>query len=116
TMTFNIAGGGGAAFDTLVNDDEVAVRHAQIHPNDEDTRPAGLAFIEVRNQGVLVNEAAVPATSLIENGRFYAQVAPNIATGVAIANPDMARPAEIAFTFTDSAGSDSKAGSLSIPP
>ena len=116
TTTFNIAGGGGAAFDTLRDDDQVTVRHAQIHPNDESTRPAGLAYIELRNRGVLVNEAAVPATSLIENGRFYAEVAPNIDTGVAIANPDMARAAEISFTFTDSAGSDFREGILTIPP
>src|SRR4029079_1693723 len=60
--TFNIPGGGGVSFDTSGTNDQLSVNQAQFHSNDEDTRAAGLAFIELRRNGVLLNEATVPAT------------------------------------------------------
>jgi glucose/arabinose dehydrogenase len=116
TTSFTIAGGGGVSFDTAGTNDQVTVGHAQIHPNDESTKPAGLAFIALRSNGILVNEAAVPATSLIANGRFYAEVNSTINTGVAIANPNMAQPAAISFQFTDSVGNNAGEGLVRIPP
>jgi len=116
TTSFSINGGGGTAFDTSGTNDAVAVHHAQIHPNDDDTKPAGIAFIALRNQGVLVNEAAVPATSLVADVRFYAETGAGTDTGVAIANPDMAQAAIISFKLTDSSGDGFQEGVLRIPP
>jgi hypothetical protein len=114
--TFNISGGGVLSLDTPGEADELTIRHAQIHANDEDTKPTGVAFIAQRTDGILVNEAAVPATSLIERGRLYAEIGSSINTGVAIANPDMARAATISFEFTDAEGNSFAADPLRIPP
>src|SRR5262249_40997600 len=116
TTTFTFAGGGGVSFDTAGEGDEVSVDHAVVHADDDDSRPGGLAFIELRRDGVLVNETAVPATTLIEGGRVYAEVGPSIDTGVAFANPDMARSATISFDFTDSEGNDVGGNTFKIPP
>jgi glucose/arabinose dehydrogenase len=116
TTSFQIAPGGGVSFDTLGTANQITVNHVQIHPNDDDTKPAGMALIESRNNGVLVNEAAVPATALISNARFYGEVSSSVDTGVAIANPDMANPATVLVGFTDSAGSDSEERLITIPP
>jgi glucose/arabinose dehydrogenase len=116
TTSFNFAGGGGVSFDTSGEGDEISVDHAVVHADDEDSRPGGLAFIELRQDGILVNETAVPATALIEYGRFYAEISSLVDTGVAFANPDMARPAIISFNFTDSEGNDLGADTLKIPP
>jgi glucose/arabinose dehydrogenase len=113
---FTIAGGGVASFDMADSNDQVTIHHAQIHPNDEETKPAGLAFIGLRSNGVLVHETVVPATSLIATGRFHAEIDSNVDTGIAIANPDMARPATITFQFTDSDGNDFGDSVLTIPP
>ena len=116
TTTFALSNGGGVSFDTTGDRDRIMVDHAQIQLNDEDSKPAGLAFIEFRNNGVLISESAVPATSLMEAGRFYGEVGAGINTGVAIANPDMARPATIAFSFTDAEGNDFGSGFTILRP
>jgi glucose/arabinose dehydrogenase len=114
--TFAITGGGGVSFDTGGTSDEVSIRHAQIHTNDDDAKTAGLAFITLRQNGVLINEAAVPATPLIGNGRFYGELDTNVDTGVAISNPDMARTAVVSFVLTDTDGNNFGEGVLKIAP
>jgi hypothetical protein len=114
--SFNISGGVVLSLDTLGENDELSIHHAQIHGDDEGTKPAGVALISQRINGILVNESAVPATSLIENGRFYGEIGANTDTGVAIANPDMARSAAISFEFTDTEGKTAGGGILQIPP
>jgi glucose/arabinose dehydrogenase len=116
TTTFDFAGGGGVSFDTSGQGDEISVDHAVVHADDEDSRPAGVAFIELRKDGVLINETAVPATTLIEGGRFYAEIGAFVDTGVAFGNPDMARAASVLVNFVDSEGNDVVANTLKIPP
>src|SRR5262249_19204327 len=43
-MAFTVADGGGVSFDTSGTNDQIVVNHAQIHANDADAKPTGLAF------------------------------------------------------------------------
>jgi hypothetical protein len=116
-MAFSVADGGGVYFGTPGTSDQINVDHAQVRANDDASKPAGLAFIELRNNnGVLVNEVGVPATALVASGRFYGEMGSNVDTGVAVANPDMAQSATITFKFTDSEGNDFGEGLLRLQP
>lgn len=74
---------------------------------------SGLAIFGERSGGVLVSEAGVPASPLIQSGRIYAEIGGSINTGIAISNP-YDRPAQISFFFTDANGTDIGVGTTSI--
>jgi Putative binding domain, N-terminal len=76
--------------------------------------PAGLAIFASRQHGILVSEATVPLSSVIQSGRIYAEVSPTVNTGVAIANPNPTA-ANITFYFTDGAGKNFNSGKTTIP-
>ena len=67
------------------------------------TTPSGIAIFGLRQGGVLVSEAGVPATEAVREGRIFAEVNGPVNTGLAIANPNDA-PATIDFYFTDTGG------------
>jgi len=90
----------------------VATGFASIEPDGGRTTPAGLAIFGFRQQGILVSEAAVPASSLIQSGRIYGEVRPNVNTGLALANPNY-QDATITFFFTDQNG-DSAQSSMTL--
>src|SRR5262245_51984285 len=75
---------------------------------------AGVAIYGLRQDGVLVTEAGVPAAPAVSSGRFFAHVDGRVNTGVAIANPN-AQAAQISFFYTDLAGRDFGNGSTTIP-
>lgn len=83
--------------------------YARVQPNSANTTPSGVAIFGFRQGGVLVTEAGVPASPLIQSGRIYAEVNGPVNTGIAIANPN-SQPATISFYFTDSNGVDFGAG------
>src|SRR5439155_16367468 len=75
--------------------------------------PSGLAILGLRQNNVLVSEAGVPASPLIQSGRIYAEINGPVDTGLAIANPNN-QPAALSFFFTDSNG-NLNYGSATIP-
>lgn len=87
--------------------------YAAIQPGNGTMTPSGLAIFGLRDNNVLISESSVPATSLIQSGRIYAEVNDRVNTGLAIANPND-QPAVISFSFTDSSG-DFGNGSATIP-
>jgi hypothetical protein len=91
----------------------VARGYAKISPNSGSTPPSGLAIFAVRQNGVLVSEAGVPASSLIQSGRIYAEINGAVNTGLAIANPST-QPTVVSFYFTDATGSFGN-GSITVP-
>src|SRR5437588_2348479 len=62
------------------------VGYARVQPS-ASTTPSGAAIFELRQNGVLTTEAAVPAMTTIASGRVYAEVNGSINTGIAFANP-----------------------------
>src|SRR5207249_24529 len=67
--------------------------------------PSGLAIFSYRQNGVLVSEAGVPASSPMLRGRIYASVDGAVNTGIALANPNDSQ-ATVSFFFTDATGTD----------
>jgi hypothetical protein len=77
------------------------------------TTPSGVAIFGYQQNNVLVSETGVPASLPLSAGRIYAEVAPPVNTGIAIANPNNSA-VTINFFFTDGAGNDLGSGSTTI--
>ena len=65
--------------------------------------PQGLAIFSFRQNGVVVSEATVPASTAIQRGILYAEIGGPVRTGIAISNPGD-QPATISFSYTDTDG------------
>jgi C-terminal processing protease CtpA/Prc len=74
---------------------------------------SGFAIVGYRPNNVLVSEAAIPATTLIQAGRIFAEINGSVDTGVAIANPNNLS-ATLSFFFTGPSG-DFGSGTTTIP-
>jgi len=94
--------------------DNIDVGFSRIIPDAGSMTPAGVAIFGFRVNGVLVSEAGVVASSLLQTGRIYVEVNGPINTGVAIANPN-SQAATVSFSFTQADGTDFGLGSLTIP-
>src|SRR5262249_6668048 len=69
----------------------------------------------LRQAGVLVTEATVPASKPLTNGTIFAEVGGAVNTGIAFANPnDVA--ADVSYVFTDQTGRDFRQGIFTIGP
>jgi feruloyl esterase len=91
----------------------LTVGYAAIRPDTGSTSPSGLAIFALRQNNVLISEASVPASPLMQNGRIYAEINSPVNTGVAMANP-AAQDATVTFFFTDQSGNFGN-GSTVIP-
>ena len=92
----------------------VTVGSTQILADIATASPQGLAIFALRQNGVLVTEAAVPSSPLLRSGRTFAQVTGGLKTGVAVANPNFS-PATVTFSITNSVGTQSASGSFTVP-
>ena len=100
----------------------LAVGDATIQMSAGTATPSGVAIFALRetgvlgfaNTGVLVTEAGVPATPLIQTGRVYVQVTNVRNTGLAMANPGV-QDAVVSFSFTDTNGNTFGAGTTTVP-
>jgi len=72
--------------------------------------PAGLAIFGFRQNGVLVTEAAVPASSLMTTGRIYAEVNGPVNTGLAMCKPEWSEQRRSPFTSRMDTGTNSGGG------
>ncbi len=92
-----------------------SVGYARVEPRGDHAAPIGLASFGFRENGVLVNENAVPASGLIRSGRIPVLVGGSFDTGISIANP-FTQYVTINFYFTDESGTNFGSGSTVIPP
>jgi hypothetical protein len=74
---------------------------------------SGVVLVGERVNGVLVSEAALPASPSILSGRTYVNLNAPVTTGVALANPG-SQDAVISFYFTDATGTDFGRGSFTL--
>jgi hypothetical protein len=114
TLPFTMVDRGGVSVITDGSGD-LSVGYSRIQPDAGSTTPSGVAIFGLRQSGVVVTEAGVPASSRLTSVRIYAEVTNTVNTGLAIANPD-SQPATISFHFTDSAGVDFGANTLTLAP
>ena len=111
--SFSISDRGGTSLATAGGAGTATIAYGRIQPA-FGTTPSGLAIFGLTQGGVLVTEAAVPASALIQTGRIYADVNGPVNTGVAIANPNSSEAA-ISFSFTDLDGNNFGQGQTTIP-
>jgi len=98
---------------TGLTSSSIQTGYARLLPDSGATLPAGVAIFGFKSGGILVSEAAVPASSLIQSGRIFVDVGGAVNTGLAIANPNN-QDAVISFYFTDSKGTDFGAGAVTL--
>lgn len=91
------------------------VGHARIDGDTVVRLPHAFAIFTLRQSGLVVAEAAVPATPLTRSGRVHVEMDTAVKTGVAISNPN-GQPAAVRFYFTDANGRNYGEGALTIPP
>jgi hypothetical protein len=89
---------------------QVGYGHVQVHSG---TAPSGMVIYGNRQPGILVNEVATPATSLMTSGRIPIEVTADglVRTGIAIANPHP-QDATIDFEFRNTEGEVLQSGSF----
>jgi len=114
TRQYSIVNRGGFSATTDGSGNGPVVGYATVSPDSGNTTPYGVAIFGYRVSNVLVSEAGVPASPVLQNGRIYAEVSGPVETGIAIANPN-AQAATISFFFTNNAGADFGAGTAVIP-
>src|SRR5207302_2039179 len=111
---FSISNLGGVSLTTSSGSGQATIGYGKIQANTGSAAPSGLAIIGFRQNGVLVTEAGVPATNLIQSGRIYAESSGSVNTGLAIANPNT-QAATIQFYFTAADGTAGSTGTATIP-
>ncbi len=116
TVTFDIPSSGGRWLATTTMPNTMTIGYGRIRANSGQAVPAGLAIFGIRQNNVLISEAAIPAAKLIRSGRIFAEINGPVNTGLAIANPND-QTVSISFVFNDSlAGRNVQSGSTTIPP
>ena len=114
TESFSFSDLGGWSTTSSGTEETVRVGYGRISAAAGSATPSGIAIFQFRDsQGVLIAEASVPATGLIQEGRIFAEVEGPVNTGLAIANPNDV-PATIRFYFTDTTGTNLGSGSFEL--
>jgi spore coat protein CotH len=113
-QTFTMTGMGGFTSRSIESSAALKVGYARVQPDIANTSLTGLAIFSLRNGSTVFTEAAVPASTLVQSGRIYAEVGGPVNTGLAIANPGT-QAATVSFYFTDATGRDFSHGSITIP-
>ncbi len=113
SVNFEVRSGGGDYWKSSTPD-PLQVGYARLQPGGGSPQPNGMVIFSFRSQGILVSEASVPASPLIQAGRLYAETAGPARTGIAIANPNDS-DAKISFYFTDTAGLNFASAVTTIP-
>ena len=88
SQAFTVPDQGGMSITTSGGAEPIRVGYGRVQSGFFGTTPAGVAIFGFRLNNVLVSEAGVPASPLIQGGRIYAEVEGVVNTGLAIANPN----------------------------
>ena len=111
--SFSIDNLSGVSLRSTGSAETMSVGYTRIEPSAGSAAPSGVAIFGFTQNGVLVSEAGVPASALIQEGRIFAEVKGPVNTGLAIANPNDT-PATITFFFTDISGANFGSGSFAL--
>src|SRR5262249_27062153 len=72
TVGFAIRSGGGDYWKASATAEPLQIAYARLQPRAGSSPPDGVVVFSFRSQGVLVSEASVPASPLMQSGRVYA--------------------------------------------
>lgn len=112
-LDFTFTNRGGISATSAGTAGALRVGWGRIQPGASSTTPSALAIFGLRQNNVLVTEAAVTGSPAIQAGRIYAEIDGAVNTGLAIANPNN-QSATVSFFFTDQNGNFG-GGSTTIP-
>ncbi|PYS47490.1 MAG: hypothetical protein DMG13_27805 [Acidobacteria bacterium] len=102
--SYDVPDRGGFTVTTGANSSAAVIGYGKVQP----------ANSHLRQNGILLSEASVPASSLTRSGRMFVEESDTVRTGVAIANPNPV-PATISFSVSDSTGINFAQGTVTIP-
>ena len=108
---FTVVDRGGTSITSAGSSATLTVGHAEVGV--DGTAPSGVAIFGLRQNGVLVSEAGVPASTPRNSGRIHADVSGAVNTGIAMANPH-GQVANISFFFTGADGVNFGEGSFTL--
>ena len=113
SRVYKIPQNGGVSLVTTepTNETELSIAHV-LTQQDQGTL-AGVAIIDLKQNGVLITEAGVPASPEVVSGRVYAEVRGPVNTGIALSNPTD-QDTSISFYFTNTDGRDFGSGSFTL--
>ena len=103
-----------AALGTIGSSNSVHFAHATLDVLPAAKRPAGLAILDLRQNGGEIGEAAFPLLPFITNARVYVNEGLGQTTNVSMVNPTT-DPVDLYFFLTDRTGVQSNFGNITIP-
>ncbi len=112
-LEFSIPERGLRSFISDGSQSTTAVGYARMEAKAGSSVSSALAIFGFRQDGILVSEASVPASPLLQTGRIYAEINGAVNTGLAIANPN-SQSALIAYTFYGTSGQVLATGTTTI--
>jgi hypothetical protein len=95
---------GSTTFQTIGTPATTVVGYARVQPSSS-TTPAGLVYLQSRQNDVLVAETGVPGANTLLSGRTFIEFNGTINTALAFANPNPA-PVIVSLGITDQFGND----------
>ncbi len=113
--SFGVVDRGGLSLTTGGTGAEPISGYSRIQSPSGSTLPSGVAIFDRLNNGVLVSETGIPASTPLKAGRLYIEVAGAVSTGIALVNPNPST-ATVEFFYTDSSGANLGAGITDIQP
>ena len=113
SQLFSVPERGGVSLSTAGDPGTAEVGYARIEPDVGALTPSGVAIFGFTQDGVLVTEAAVPASVTTQTGRIFAEVDGVVTTGVAMANPND-EAVTVSFTLRDQEGIETGSGNFTI--
>ncbi|MBI4471931.1 MAG: hypothetical protein HY646_04635 [Acidobacteria bacterium] len=112
SVSYSTPDRGGTVIETAGGTEAIVVGYGRVQPA-ASTAPNGVAIFSLRENGILITEAGVPATTATIAGRTYAEVNGPINTGVAFVNPN-STAVVISFHFTGENGNDFGNGTFTL--
>jgi hypothetical protein len=111
---FSLPQGGGVALPSNGAGLPLTTGYTRVLADPGNALPHGMTVFGLRQGGILISEASVPASPMVPSGRTLALADSMVNTGLAIANPGT-QIVTLNFYFTDSNGQNFGQGSTTIP-
>src|SRR5262249_34924304 len=112
---YSSVGAGGLSLTASGDPSATTVGYAVFTPDSKDFVPPAFAIFGFRQNGILITEASVLASTPLMSGRIYAAIDGPEDTGIAFANVQTS-PVTVTFYLTDANGNDFGQGSIIMSP
>jgi hypothetical protein len=114
SLRYHVFDHGGLSLESEGAGASTGAEYARIQPDRDLGAPAGVAIFGLHQNGTLITETGVPASTRIRNGRIPVQTDARTRTGLALANPND-QEVSVDYYVTDAEGSSSPTGRTTVP-